>query len=512
MFKKKKKLFDLKRTAHPAEQSLPARHDRHYHPPRRMFSWRGGIQRRAARKQSLAVICLIAFLTLGAWGAVSAASEPAQTSGWGVFSSIAELFGLTESEKETVDQAVPPNGSMQLSKEYIYAGSRMLAIEDYGVGGSNPTPTPNPSRTNFALATNGAVISASSEISGFPAQAAINGDRKGLNWGSGGGWNDNTANTYPDAVQVNFSGTKAIDEINIFTLQDNYQSPVDPIENMTFSVWGTTDFEVQYWNGSNWLTAPNGAISGNNKVWRKIIFSAIETNSIRLIVNNALQSHARITEIEAFGVTTNNTVSPPPSLPPASTPTPTPTLTPTPTPTPAPAVPSIASVAPNADPTCLDITLNGVSGADSYNVKVLSTGYTINVTGLSFPWCGLAPATYYEYQAQAVNQYGTSGWSGIVGGTTANPPPTPESYSVSAVWHGSFLMVNWSASPERPANTDTIIVFPTNNPGWTVISYSVSGGSGEQSAFYNQLDPGNYTIKYLKDGTTEVASDNFNVD
>lgn len=34
--------------------------------------------------------------------------------------------------------------SWQLAKEYIYAGGRMLAIEDYGVSNSTPTPTPTP--------------------------------------------------------------------------------------------------------------------------------------------------------------------------------------------------------------------------------------------------------------------------------------------------------------------------------------------------------------------------------
>ena len=41
---------------------------------------------------------------------------------------------------------------------------------------------------------NGATAAASSTYgSGYPASAAINGDRKGLNWNSGGGWNDATA-------------------------------------------------------------------------------------------------------------------------------------------------------------------------------------------------------------------------------------------------------------------------------------------------------------------------------
>lgn len=89
-------------------------------------------------------------------------------------------------------------------------------------------------------------------------------------------------------------------------------------------------------------------------------------------------------------------------------------------------VPTIASVSPQGDPTCLNLVINPVSGAVSYNVKIVANGYTANFTQTSFPWCGLSPNTYYEYQAQAVTSLGTSTWSAAVGGTTGAPPtPTP---------------------------------------------------------------------------------------
>ncbi len=44
----------------------------------------------------------------------------------------------------------------------------------------------------------------------------INGDRRGLNWGSGGGWNDGTANGWPDWLEVQFNGPQTIDEIDVF--------------------------------------------------------------------------------------------------------------------------------------------------------------------------------------------------------------------------------------------------------------------------------------------------------
>src|SRR6185437_13864883 len=49
------------------------------------------------------------------------------------------------------------------------------------------------SRTNVALAANGGTAVASSTYNAnFPASGTNDGDRRGTNWGSGGGWNDGT--------------------------------------------------------------------------------------------------------------------------------------------------------------------------------------------------------------------------------------------------------------------------------------------------------------------------------
>ncbi|HBB89633.1 MAG TPA: hypothetical protein DC047_18660 [Blastocatellia bacterium] len=43
---------------------------------------------------------------------------------------------------------------------------------------------------------------------------------------------------------MDFDGSKTIDEIDVFTLQDNAGSPSEPTETMTFSQYGATAFEV----------------------------------------------------------------------------------------------------------------------------------------------------------------------------------------------------------------------------------------------------------------------------
>jgi peptidyl-Asp metalloendopeptidase len=183
------------------------------------------------------------------------------------------------------------------SKEYIYAGSRLIATEE----GTSQAGGGEGGRVNVALASNGGVASASSTYDvGFPASSVINGDRRGLSWGSGGGWADATGSQYPDWIQVNFSGNKTIDEIDVFAIQDDYADPAEPTESMTFSSYGITDFSVEYWDGFNWITVPGGSIVGNNKVWRKFIFSNITTDRIRVHITNALYFSSRVIEVEAY--------------------------------------------------------------------------------------------------------------------------------------------------------------------------------------------------------------------
>jgi hypothetical protein len=181
--------------------------------------------------------------------------------------------------------------------------SRIVEMEAWGLGGApTPTPTPDP-RTNFALASNGGSASASSEYNaGFSASGTNNGDRKGLNWGAGGGWNDATPGTYPDWLQINFSGNKMIDEIDLFTVQDNFSSPSEPTLASTFTQYGITHFDVQYWNGSAWVTIPGGSITGNSNIWKQVTFAAVSTDRIRVQVNNSLAGFSRIVEVEAWGL------------------------------------------------------------------------------------------------------------------------------------------------------------------------------------------------------------------
>ena len=128
-----------------------------------------------------------------------------------------------------------------------------------------------------------------------------NGDRNGLIWNAGYVWYDGTTGVFPDWVQVTFNGQKSISEIDVFFMQDAYTAPVVPTTSMTFTKYGMKDFDVQYWNGTAWVTVTGGSIIGNNLIWRTITFPAVTTDRIRVVANKGVDGYTRVVEIEAYG-------------------------------------------------------------------------------------------------------------------------------------------------------------------------------------------------------------------
>jgi hypothetical protein len=178
-------------------------------------------------------------------------------------------------------------------KEYGYRGGQLLVTADA------------PFTINVAAAANGGTASASSAYSGYAASAANNGDRKGLNIGSNGVWST-AASGFPAWLQIDFNGSKTINEIDVFTEQDNYTSPSEPTETMTFSSYGLTGYDVQYWDGSSWVTISGGSVTGNNKVWKKFTFTSITTSKIRVLSNASPDGYSRLTEVEAWSTSSGS--------------------------------------------------------------------------------------------------------------------------------------------------------------------------------------------------------------
>ncbi|HEY6046040.1 MAG TPA: discoidin domain-containing protein [Pyrinomonadaceae bacterium] len=158
-------------------------------------------------------------------------------------------------------------------------------------------------RRNVALASNGAKASASSTFTAYPFSpgAAIDGEHKGLDWLKGGGWNG-AGPTNNDWLQVTFKKAPVIYEIDVYSVQDDFASPIEPDLTTTFTKYGLTDFEVQILNPSHgWEDVPGGNVIGNDKVWRQFTFpGGIAAGDIRVLVHKTPDGYSRITELEAW--------------------------------------------------------------------------------------------------------------------------------------------------------------------------------------------------------------------
>ncbi|HJP94928.1 MAG TPA: RHS repeat-associated core domain-containing protein, partial [Pyrinomonadaceae bacterium] len=196
----------------------------------------------------------------------------------------------------------PANGSASTpQKEYGYRNGQLLVSAS------------SASRVNFANSTNGATVTAQNYTQDgvypgyhFYPSSAIDGQRYGHLIAGGGDINDFWRDEHglPSWLEVDFNGTKTIDEVDVFTVPEcpACLNQSDPSPTQTFSQYGATAFDVQYWTGSSWVTVPGGSITGNNLVWRKINFVPITTSKIRVVVNAAATDGvARIAEVEAWG-------------------------------------------------------------------------------------------------------------------------------------------------------------------------------------------------------------------
>ena len=173
--------------------------------------------------------------------------------------------------------------------------SRITEIEAWTAAGT-------PAGANYALGANGGVASASTMLrTGFEPRYVNDGRRSGAGFMTGGGgWNDGTSGQFPDALQITLPAPRRLDHVVVYSVQDDYASPVEPTDAMTFTRYGVTAFDVQGFDGVQWVTL--ASVSGNGLVKRTVAFSPFTTDRIRILVKaSADRTWSRVTEFEAWG-------------------------------------------------------------------------------------------------------------------------------------------------------------------------------------------------------------------
>ncbi|MGH9872553.1 MAG: RHS repeat-associated core domain-containing protein [Pyrinomonadaceae bacterium] len=204
-----------------------------------------------------------------------------------------QIYGLAG---ELLAEYAANAAAVSPQKEYGYRNGQLLITAEAA------------SRANVASATNGATATAQNYTAdgvypGMHFQPAFATD--GVRHTSTDGasyWRDEHG--LSSWLQVDFNGSKTIDEVDVYTMGDYpfYTTQTDPTASQTFSqVQGATAYNVQYWTGSAWQTVTGGSVSVNNLVWKKLTFTAVTTSKLRVVVNACADNVARIVELEAWG-------------------------------------------------------------------------------------------------------------------------------------------------------------------------------------------------------------------
>jgi hypothetical protein len=194
-----------------------------------------------------------------------------------------------------------PSANFTGSDSFTYTlsdGNGGLAVASVGV---NVKPAPN--SVNYALNALGSLASASSVYANrsYPASGAFDGNVAGAFWEQGGGWNDDTRDLWPDWLQVDFAGSRTINEVRVYTLQNDFNSPVPPNAATDASAYGLIDYDVQFWDGSEWQTVPGGQVRGNTRAMKVVSGLNITTTKMRVFVTGARAHYSRVVEFEAYG-------------------------------------------------------------------------------------------------------------------------------------------------------------------------------------------------------------------
>ena len=160
---------------------------------------------------------------------------------------------------------------------------------------------PRYTSVNAASIFNGAVGAATSTFAGFNVNGCLVGDRKGLAWGVGTGWTDNTLGVFPDTATSMFAAPCLIDRFDLVTAQDTLGANAEDVTpQLTFTLYGLTSFSFEYMNNAGaWIVI--AAPTTNTLVWNSYPYTTpVLAQGVRCVCNNGADGLSHITSMEAW--------------------------------------------------------------------------------------------------------------------------------------------------------------------------------------------------------------------
>jgi hypothetical protein len=202
-----------------------------------------------------------------------------------------------------------PNDIIFPGQTFLFQLEARLATDDptpedrpqmyVGFYDNTPSPPPEPS-INAALASNGAVATATSTYTGYSPSGVINGVRHTQgDWSAAGsGWSGGAGSVFPQTVEIDLGQSRLIGELDLITLADALNYSTEPTLTDTFTLYGLSDYDLDYWNGSAWINLAH--VTGNNLVWRKFTFPPVTATKVRCVCLGSPSGSSTMVEFEAW--------------------------------------------------------------------------------------------------------------------------------------------------------------------------------------------------------------------
>ncbi|MCF2945419.1 discoidin domain-containing protein [Paenibacillus tarimensis] len=150
-------------------------------------------------------------------------------------------------------------------------------------GPTDPGQNPNPGQPSVNLAI-GAAVSADTTFPGYAAAKINDGDRN-TTVGGNYSWANNNGAPLPQHVYMNFGSNRTFNKIDLYTSQGYVMA----------------DYDLQYWNGSSWVTLVS--VTGNTSTHRSHTFGEVTSSQIRVVCRKGpanQTNYVRINELEVY--------------------------------------------------------------------------------------------------------------------------------------------------------------------------------------------------------------------
>ncbi len=167
---------------------------------------------------------------------------------------------------------------------------------------SDPVPNPAPGEKNWALASGGAKVSASSQYEcqdfDFGPAGVIDGVRDDSLWGKNGGWASKQNEPLPQWIEIEFPEPHPVSRFVVITYQS--ETTAEKADK-----WGVRDYDIQMWNkkAKSWDTVAEEDQGRAMKTRVHMLDKPVTVKNFRLLVRCGATADnvARLLEVEAWG-------------------------------------------------------------------------------------------------------------------------------------------------------------------------------------------------------------------